>query len=664
MPRPLGQLRHDATPDVVMMVCTAGHVDHGKTKLIKLLTGCETDRLRAEKERGLTIELGFAPCCLGGDLCIGIVDVPGHEKFVRTMVSGVSGIDMTILVIAADDGVMPQTVEHLQIMELLGVCHGMVALTKTDLVSPSLVQERIGEIREFLRGGFLAGAPICAVSSETGAGFVEFYGALIETAGAVRERKTRGPGVFRMPVDRVFNPQGFGTVVTGIPVAGSVRVGAEVELAPGHVRSTVRGIQCFLRDADTGSAGQCLALNVPDFDGRTPLRGRVVGVPGYLEPSRFLSVRLRVLPGIDRPLRNAEPIRFQTGTVEAAGKVYLLEGRQLGGGEQGFATVALTEPIAAAVGDRSIVRRLSPAGTVAGGPIVALSPGDRRPGRRVLVEQLRSRDAFLAATPDVPADAARHREFEYALFSSASPAVTLLWLAKRTLLPLSEAEQAVKVLSQSGRALALAAGRWVHSDRYAACMRELRNRLEAACDGAGQLTMSLTDLRRGLDWAAPLWRRLLSELEQEQLIAVKGDTLLLMAAAGRLSDADRAVVQRLCLVYEESAFQSPRPGELPELLNAAPATVTRLLDYLCQQGALVRLNRNVILARRHFRHARDLVVRTIRECGVLDSADFKREINSSRKYAIAILDYLDAQRVTTRSGNSRRLTPNYEKSLT
>ena len=213
-------------PDVIMMLCTAGHVDHGKTALVKLLTGCETDRLKVEKERGLTIELGFAPCLLEGDLTVGIVDVPGHEKFIRTMVSGVSGIGMTVLVIAADDGVMPQTVEHVQIMNLLGVSRGMVALTKIDLVSEERLLEVTNEIQEFLQGTFLEGAPICPVSSETFTGFEDFYKVLLSQINQM-DRKIRR-GVFRMPVNKVFSQQGFGSVVTGVPIDGQVKIGDEL----------------------------------------------------------------------------------------------------------------------------------------------------------------------------------------------------------------------------------------------------------------------------------------------------------------------------------------------------------------------------------------------------------------------------------------------------
>jgi selenocysteine-specific elongation factor len=302
-PCPPGALRPGAEPDIVMMVCTAGHVDHGKTRLVNLLTGCQTDRLKEERERGLTIELGFAPCVLGDGIGVGIVDVPGHEKFIRNMVAGVSGIGMTILVIAADDGVKPQTVEHLRILEFMGVSRGMVALTKTDLVTPDRLRETLAEVREFLKGTFLEGATVCPVSAETFEGYPEFYSAL---AGEVRHLvKQRREGVFRMPVEQVFSRKGQGLVVMGIPIEGSIAVGDQVELVPGGQAGRVRGVQQFGRDTGRGEYGQCLALNIPDLAKTPPSRGRVLGPPGYLAARHSFHVRLHAVPGLEHPLKNA-----------------------------------------------------------------------------------------------------------------------------------------------------------------------------------------------------------------------------------------------------------------------------------------------------------------------------------------------------------------------
>jgi len=365
--KPPGLLRARMDADLQMMICTAGHVDHGKTRLVKLLTGCSTDRLKEEQERGLTIELGFAPCVLAGEVCVGIVDVPGHEKFVRNMVAGVSGIDMAVLVVAADDGVMPQTVEHLQIMELVGVRHGMVALTKTDLVAAERVEDVARQVRELLAGTFMAGARVCPVSSETLDGFLELYDGLVEEVRGLSRR--RSAHVFRMPILNTFSSEGFGSVVTGIPVDGTIANGQRVELVPGGEVGSVRGIQRFLRDASAGGFGQCLAVNVPDFGKIRPRRGQVLCLPGHLRAAQVFELRVKVVAGIERPLRNAEEVVFHTGTSEERGKLYLLEEKTLGPGAIGLASIVLSKPVPAVAHDRYIVRRSSPARTIARGSL-------------------------------------------------------------------------------------------------------------------------------------------------------------------------------------------------------------------------------------------------------------------------------------------------------
>ncbi len=653
--KPPGLLRPQTDPDVIMMICTAGHVDHGKTSLVKLLTGCNTDRLKVEQERGMTIELGFAPCTLGGDLCAGIVDVPGHEKFVRNMVAGVSGIDLTVLVIAADDGIMPQTIEHFQIMELLGVRQGIVALTKIDLVSEERVEEVRRDIAAFLAGTFMDGAPICPLSSETGAGVFEFYDVLVaRIRGLVKQRKR---GVFRMPVERVFSEKGFGTVVTGIPVDGAVRVGQEVELVPGGVTGKVRGIQRFLRNASEGGYGQCLALNVPEFSKRPPVRGQVLCEPGYLRPALQCCVHLKAVAGLDRPLVNAEAIKLHTGTAEVNGKLYLLEDKALQEGQSSFAAIVLSQPVAAAVHDRFILRRPSPAATVAGGEILLVSDAPLRRHKEQLLERLRAYHAqFQGVDPASPEGI----EIEIAsLLRTQRPLGTTVRDAAFTaLLPETLVRDAL-----ARHALELAPDYFIHEEAYRARFDEVVARLESAA-ASQQLTLTLSDLRKGLaEWPAPLWNRIQRELEERSTVAVRGSKVVFKDAMQRLPEADRALGERMLGVYEATGFSSPRPEELPESLGATPDRTERILALLCNDGSLVRLAKNVVLSYNHLKKAQDLVVQTIQARGVLDSADFKDHIHSSRKYALAILDYLDARRVTVRSGNDRRLAKDYERRL-
>ncbi|MCX8037027.1 MAG: selenocysteine-specific translation elongation factor [Candidatus Sumerlaeia bacterium] len=658
--RPPGFLSPRLTPDVVTMICTAGHVDHGKTRLVKLLTGCNTDRLKEEQERGLTIDLGFAPCFLGNNLAAGIVDVPGHEKFIKNMVAGVSGIDLTILVIAADDGIMPQTIEHVQIMELLGVRRGLVALTKTDLVSPERVRSLTEEIRAFLQNTFLANCPICPVSSETFEGYDAFYETLV--AEIQRLERRRSAGIFRMPVERVFTQKGFGAVVTGIPLDGTVAVGDELELVPGGQIGKVKGIQRFLRDAREGGCGQCLALNIPDFGKSPPVRGQVLCAPGYLKASAVFHVALQSIAGLAKPLRNAEEIKFHTGTAEESGKVLLLDSEALADNQRAFATVLLHRPVAAAVGDRFIVRRASPAMTIAGGQILEVGRADQRLRKSETLERLQRREAFFQGY-DPTSDAGAARKLEYLLLHVHPLGCTLRDLSRSAMLPLAAVRTAVGRLQDGNKILLLAEDYYIHREAYDSCLQRVRSRIETASREGGVLNLTISELHRDFDFPSAVWKKLESDLERSGLLERRGDTFVLPTSVTAMSEADRNLIERILALYEKTGFQSPRPDELPALLQTTQPSIDRLLNYLCKEGRLLRLTPHVILTRAAFKKAQDMVVATIQEKGVLNSADFKYHIASSRKYALAILDYLDARRVTVRVGNDRKLAPDFRRNL-
>lgn len=655
-----GLLRRDVDPDVIMMLCTAGHVDHGKTSLVKLLTGCNTDRLKIEQERGMTIELGFAPCYMGGNLCVGIVDVPGHEKFIHNMVAGVSGIDLALLVIAADDGVMPQTIEHLQIMELLGVRRGIVALTKIDLATPERVAQVTEEINEFLQGTFMAGAPVCPVSSETFEGYDEFYLTLTRAIKTLSRRVQAG--IFRMPVERVFVRQGFGVVVTGIPTSGAAKVGEAVELVPGGMTGKVRSIQRFLRDAGEGGAGQCLAFNIPDFAKKPPTRGQVICRPGYVSAARALHVRARLVSGLEQPLRNAEAIKFHTGTMEADGKIYLLEATRAGEGETALATIVLNEPVAVCRRDRFILRRPSPPSTIAGGEVLAVDSGAERPAKKVVAERLRRYlDFFADVEPGSMEDTLRL--VEYALLEDRPLGASLTELARLALLPPEETRAALSELVDHKKALSLGNDVFVHAKRYCAAFDDVAAFVRQAAQEGKTLSLSAGELRQGREWPEPLWRRIDEQLAAEGLGTWRNARLVLREAAQRVDTAEGALIAKLLNIYEETGYLSPRPDELPEKLGAPQAKIDRLLEHLYNEGKLIRLARNVVLTRRHYKDAQDNVVGIIKAKGTLNSSDFKAIISSSRKYALALLDHLDARRVTIRIGNDRKLTRDYEKYL-
>ena len=640
-----------------MMICTAGHVDHGKTSLVKLLTGCNTDRLKVEQERGLTIELGFAPCLLGGELAIGIVDVPGHEKFIRNMVAGVSGIGMTILVIAADDGIMPQTIEHFQIMELLGVRQGIIALTKIDLVTEERVAEVLEDIEVFTADTFLESAPVFPLSSETGEGVFPFHDALVERVGSIVRQRRRG--VFRMPIERTFVQKGFGVVVTGIPVDGTIHVGDEVALAPSGRTGKVRGLQRFLRDASEGGYGQCLAINATDFGKTPPERGQVLCLPGYLKAARHFYVNLTALTGLGKPLMHAENVKFHTGTAEQVGKVYLLQSKALDGGHSGLAAITLSEPVAAAVHDRFILRRPSPATTIAGGEILEVSDNRARLRKSQILDRLKSyRATFEGLDPASPEGV--RAEVAHLLCTQRPLGASLQDIAHEALLPEALVREIVADLDE---VRALDDATFIHEEAYRARVAEIEARVDEAAS-ADALTLNLSELRKGLGgWPSALWDAALADLEEHDRIAVRGTKVVLRAALAKMPKADRELMDRVYQTYEGAAFHSPRPDELPELLGAPRDRIDRLLTHLCSEGSLVRLAKNVVLSYNAFAKAQDIVVCTIQEHGALDSADFKHAIGSTRKYALAILDHLDTRRVTVRTENTRKLAAHYERNL-
>jgi len=658
--QPPGELRSGTKPNVLMMVCTAGHVDHGKTQLIRLLTGCETDRLKVEKERGLTIELGFAPCVLEGELCIGIVDVPGHEKFIKNMVAGVSGIDMTILVVAADDGIMPQTIEHFQIMELLGVSRGIVALTKIDLVSEERIQQLSREIRGFLKDTFMEDTPICPVSSQTYAGFPEFYDALVQQAKSLSRQSKLG--IFRMPVSHVFKRKGFGVVVMGIPVAGTIQVGAEIEVIPGYQKGKIVGIQQFLNDTPDGEYGQCLALNIPDFDKKLPVRGQVLSLPGYLEPASTFHIQLRTIRGLQSPIRHAEQVKFHTGTIEQLGKIYLLEDEVLGEGKTALATIVLSSPVVAAAQDRFIIRRLSPLTTVAGGKILAVSRAEKRQKKKRIAEQLNEYLAFFQDVDPLSAEG-MERKVECTLCTELKNSASLEEISRGTLLTMDVVKDVLSRLVENEKVISLGAEYYIHSATYNAFLSSVESRLRKAVSEDGALSLTISQLRQDFDWPVRLWKKIEEDLQRRDVVKREGTRFILQAAVEKLSVEKRRLMTNIQKVYAETGYHSPRPDELPMMLRASKEEVDRILNYLYSQKKLIRLSKNVVLDYGSFKRAQDKVVDTIKENGALDSADFKQYIGSTRKYALGILDFLDSQRITVRSGNIRKLTPDYLKNL-
>jgi len=625
---------------------TAGHIDHGKTALIKCLTGCDTDHLRAEKERGMSIDLGFAPCTVSG-LEVGIVDVPGHENFIKTMVAGATGIDGVIFVIAADDGVMPQTREHFDILTLLGVKYGIVALTKVDTVEPERVKKVTAEVRDFLAGTFLQDASILPVSSITGEGFDTFYEALKKLVDTIEPKRTEG--IFRLPVERTFSVKGYGTVVTGIPVAGSVKIGDEVVLFPQGTKGRIKAVQVYKRNSDTAVVGQCAAINIPQLDYKDIGRGCSVTLGDYFSPRQWYLCNLRILPDVKSPLKNGANIKFHTGTSEVLATVFLMEGSSIAGGRECLVQVRLNRPerIVAAPRDRFILRSLSPVQTIGGGMIVeALAKKLKRNDERVF------QDAHERAKAVVS-----ERDFvEYCIKTADDFAAGESKISIRAKMLPEPLKEILAGLVEGGEVIKLSPKLFIHRETCRVVRQKLldivgefhRSRPESPGLSSEQL---LEASRLKKDVFDGLLKMLVSQGE----LVERKHRLALPEYQETFSDDEQKMLRSIESLFKSRPFNPPKLDEVAKGVAVKPANVQKALKILIEQEQLIRVDKDLLFHCEAVERARQLLTEYINKEGGLESVKFKYLLDTTRKFAIPLLDYFDRIGVTRRVGYTRLL---------
>jgi selenocysteine-specific elongation factor len=630
---------------------TAGHIDHGKTVLIKCLTGCDTDHLKAEKERGMSIELGFAPCTVSG-LEVGIVDVPGHENFIKTMVAGASGIDGVIFVIAADDGVMPQTREHLDILTLLGVKYGIVALTKVDCVDQQRVGNVTAEIKDFLVGTFLEDAPILPVSGITGEGFDVFYEALQELVGKIEPKKT--DGIFRLPVERTFSVKGYGTVATGIPVAGSVKIGDEVVLFPHGTKGRIKAIQVYKRNSDTALVGQCAALNVPQWDYKTIKRGNVVTVGEYFSPQEWYLCKLIVLPHIKSPLKNGTDIKFHTGTSEIVATVYLLQDNRISASDECLVQIRLNEPVVAAPRDRFILRTLSPVQTIGGGMIIEALPNKLKRNHPETIRDAHDRAQAVLNSKDFAEYSVRSPQD--CIKTAEAFAATEAELSIRTKIPPEPLKEILDELVQQAKVLYLDSKLYIHTDTAADLQQKLLNIVSdfhrSKPESPG-LTIERFYETSGL--TKDVFDGLIKLLISKGKLVERKHRLALPEHQETFSEDEQNLLQNVEALFRNQLFNPPKFEEVTEQTRAAPEKVQKILQILIEQEHLVRVENDLLFHSEAVEKARGLLISFIKKEGKLESVKFKYLLDTTRKFAIPLLDYFDRIGVTRRMGYTRYL---------
>ena len=630
-----------------IVIGTAGHIDHGKSSLVRALTGIDPDRLKEEKERGLTIDLGFAPLSMPDGRTVGMIDVPGHERFVRNMVAGATGIDLVVLVVAADDGVMPQTREHLDIMGLLGQKRGLVALNKVDMVDADMAELAAEDVRATLAGTFLADAPIVRVSARTGQGLDELKARMFELAAQIQPRSDQG--VFRVPIQRVFSKQGFGAVVTGVPVSGSVSIGDTLEVLPAGLRGKVRGLHAYGKPVARARAGHSTAINLSDIEHEKVARGAVAATPDFFSPVRMVAVRLRVLASLGRPVTDRCQVRMHTGTADPLGELVLLDRERIEPGEEGLAQVRLEEPVVCAPGDSFILRLASPAETLGGGQILEESRHRLKRFKGFVIEGLARQERSLASPAALLESILARADDDL-----SSPAD----LAHAIKQPLDVTQTLLQQLFKERRARAVGAKQhWIHADRLEAALTRMRSSVAKWFEeNSLRRVMEVLELRRITELDPEFLDALIDDdVKRGRLVRESGGFIRLAGREVALDEATLARRAALLAALEAQPFAPPSPEELAVALKLAPKELARVLQLCVDEGAIVRINPEIHLTAAQHARAKDLVVANCTQHGHLEIPQLRDALGTTRKFLIPLLEHFDAKGVTSRLGANRVL---------
>jgi selenocysteine-specific elongation factor len=623
------------------VIGTAGHIDHGKSALVKALTGTDPDRLEEEKRRGMTIDLGFAHFDLPSGRRVGIVDVPGHDRFIKNMLAGATGIDLVLLVIAADEGIMPQTREHLDILRFLPVRQGIVVLSKVDLASdPEWIELLRNDVAAFVDGTFLSGEPVVEVSAKTGQGVSDLIETIDRKLDDVPSRGIEVPA--RLPVDRSFTMPGFGTVVTGTLWSGKIATGDALEILPQRLTVRVRGVQSHGNSVNAGTAGSRVAVNLVGIEKDEIQRGDVLSTPGVFQPASQVDVRIKLLHDA-KPLVHLARIRFHLGTDEAIGRVYLLDRQRLQPGEQAIAQIRLEASIVAGVGDPFVLRRYSPMHTIGGGEVLTVNPPAR----------VRGADSVQAIEQSVSGFTARLEDtLQRAGFSGAS----LEGLQQSLAAARPEVEQGIKDLEVEEKAT-LIHGRYYHS--------RVLNKVEVS-------------IAKELDTfhAAAPWRMGMPRSELKSKAFHSGDDRLYtfvverLAASGQIEDVqglvrrpgfnpqrsteESALREQVSDALNRGRFSPPSLEDLGKISSNGP-TFSRVFQTLLDDGTAVDVGAGIVFHRDILEEIKRLVASEINEKRSVTVASLRDRLGTSRKFALTVLEYLDRIKVTRRVGDARIL---------
>ncbi len=623
-----------------MIIGTAGHVDHGKTELTKVLTGIDTDRFHQEKERGISIDIGFAPLHFSGGRTAGLIDVPGHEKFIHNMLAGVGGIDLVLMVIDATEGVMPQTREHLDILGLLGIKKGVVAITKKDLVDSEWLEMVAEEVSEYLQGTFLAGAPIHTVSSLTGEGIPALKSSLEEMYDTFIDRDTEAP--LRIPLDRSFTISGFGTVVTGTLLSGKIGLGQTVEILPPGRECRVRGIQVFGNSVEQAFAGQRVAVNLAGLEKKDVQRGSVLAAPGYFHLSRFLDARLKLLPSASKPLVNMTPVHFYLGTTRLVARLLLLGCDMLEPGKEGLVQCRLDKPLVAGRGDLFIIRSYSPMITIGGGTVLDERPLRHKRFKKEVLETLQklNKEDLLSFILQKMSSAGGTTLAELAKLAKLGAEPLRLLLQKAQ-------EQEEIVLMGDLYITAETLEKWIEGIRKSIDLYHREKPLSPGISKAhlgGFMPRQITN--RAYD-------AFLTYLVKRELIKIHGELVSRFDFSPKPIGLQEQKTDLMKTLFQEGGLSPAGPRELGERLKASPDEVESLLDYLVYQGAIIKVSEDYYLAGKIYQQCLEILKDYFLSHQTITLGQYRDLIKGSRKIAQSLLEHYDGQKYTKRVGDER-----------
>ncbi len=628
-----------------LIIGTAGHIDHGKTTLVKALTGKETDRLKEEKQRGISIELGFAPFMLPNGQKAAIVDVPGHERFIRHMLAGAFGIDMVLFTIAADEGVMPQTREHMDIIELLGVNKGIIVITKKDMVDEEWLMMMEEEIREYIDHTILKGSPLIPVSGITGEGIPELLQAIETMAETVEEKSSFGQA--RLPIDRVFTISGFGTVVTGTLWSGQLNVGDTVELMPVQKPVKIRTLQVHNEKVPSAFAGQRVAVNLQGVEVAEIKRGYLLASPGYMAPSYRVDARMRLLSSSPRTLKNWSRVRFHLGTDETLGRVVLLDRDELLPGEESYVQIAMEKPVVGYKGDPFVIRYYSPVTTIGGGNIIdPVAPKQKRFREDVLDELAVKEEGSLY-------DVVLHE-----LESNGYNPVSLMDLSKKTGAPEQDIQEELNLLIDDEKALKIVSGKDILFLSQAGVWKMNQEMLAVLQDYHQKYSLRLgypkEDMRSRLfkNVNTKVFASILKYMEENNMISVRNNVVAVPGYKPEPGEKYAKAMQTIRKAMQENLFTPPSLEELRDMLGQE-ADVSELIAYLTDNGELVRINETMYFSSQAIENGKEIMEYYFSKEKELPLATARDLLHTSRKYALPLLEYYDRIRFTRRIGDMR-----------